>query len=196
MDSNTFKSQYLKLRIESIGIEIKNRIKRIQDTKMLIENNMLKISEKGQNIGSDSYKVLSDYMEENRELLSLNREALDIQKRLIKEYHASVKQSIEEELNREDSNEIKSDIEKIVSVIKNNLIDSERPLKDIKVTVINDKDFGRVFELTVDGRFPFDEKHPFYSDSAFLKKLLVYFEENEAYEQCALVKKRFDELNK
>ncbi|NJM16949.1 MAG: hypothetical protein HC896_17630 [Bacteroidales bacterium] len=40
------------------------------------------------------------------------------------------------------------------------------------------------FELTVMGKLTYNHQHPFYHDSDFFNNLMVYYQQNEAYEKC------------
>ncbi len=53
---------------------------------------------------------------------------------------------------------------------------------DVSFETVDDEE--EIFRLTVSGMIPFDRKHPHYSDTAFFKKLLHYYQENEEYEKC------------
>lgn len=45
-------------------------------------------------------------------------------------------------------------------------------------------DQQEIFDLTAKGILPFDNKHPLYSNTEFIDKLIVYYEGKEQYEYC------------
>jgi hypothetical protein len=64
---------------------------------------------------------------------------------------------------------------KNTSILNDNL-----PLLDIYSIT----DLHEVFDLTIKGILPFDEKHPYYCDFEFIDKLIVFYEGKEDYERC------------
>lgn len=46
------------------------------------------------------------------------------------------------------------------------------------------QDPAYVFELTVTGKIPFNQRHPFFENHDFFSQLLTHFEKNEEYEKC------------
>jgi hypothetical protein len=50
-------------------------------------------------------------------------------------------------------------------------------------------DAQEVFALTIKEVVQFNEEHPFYNDTKFIDKLIVFYESKEAYEQCQELKK-------
>lgn len=61
------------------------------------------------------------------------------------------------------------------------ILEEEAPLLDIYSIT----DRQEVFMLTVKDIVPFDEKHPYYRDTDFIEKLLVYYSVgSEDYEKC------------
>ncbi|MBN1117761.1 MAG: hypothetical protein JXA77_11185 [Bacteroidales bacterium] len=45
-------------------------------------------------------------------------------------------------------------------------------------------DIQEMFTLTIKGIIAFDNKHPYFNDSAFIDKLIIYYESVEDYERC------------
>jgi hypothetical protein len=46
------------------------------------------------------------------------------------------------------------------------------------------QDPGYVFELTVTGKIPFNQGHPFFESPDFFYQLMEHFEKTEQYEKC------------
>lgn len=64
---------------------------------------------------------------------------------------------------------------------KNTAILNDRlPLLDIYSIT----DLQEVFALTIKGILPYDQEHPYYRDSEFIDKLIIFYKGTEDYERC------------
>jgi hypothetical protein len=68
---------------------------------------------------------------------------------------------------------------KETAVLKNDI-----PILDI----YSISDSQEIFDLTIKGILPFNELHPYYTNSEFIDKLIVFYEVREEYEQCVELK--------
>lgn len=60
------------------------------------------------------------------------------------------------------------------------ILKEDKPMIDIYSIT----DRQEIFTLTIKELIPFNVRHPYYNDSEFISKLLVYYESKEEYEKC------------
>jgi hypothetical protein len=60
------------------------------------------------------------------------------------------------------------------------ILNDKLPLIDIYSIT----DIQEVFTLTIKGILPYDQKHPYYCDSEFIDKLIIFYKGTEDYERC------------
>ena len=72
------------------------------------------------------------------------------------------------------------------------VFDSEQPVQVAAFNEVNQQSqLSRddYFKLTVDKDLEFNTSHPYYDDNEFFNQLLVFYQESENYEMCALLLK-------
>lgn len=56
--------------------------------------------------------------------------------------------------------------------------------EDCILDIYSITDVQELFTLTIKGVVAFDSKHPYYSNPAFIDRLICYYESTEDYERC------------
>ncbi len=124
--------------------------------------------------------------EENRELLKLNKEAINIQLQLVNflNLRRAVKgvkgEFVQPTKKLQNINELEQILsETIISIPVNNdkLLQNETLSPE------------EIFELTIKQEMVYDKNHPYWNDEKFYDKLLAYYTEQENYEMCHLLVK-------
>ncbi|MBK8808061.1 MAG: hypothetical protein IPO21_16030 [Bacteroidales bacterium] len=79
-----------------------------------------------------------------------------------------------------------SDIIKYLNqyVIGSNISTSVAESEGIKITTLT---ADQLFELTIKGEIPLDDKYPLLANKEFMDKLLEYYRTNEYYEVCSKI---------
>jgi len=158
MENSQLRLDQIKMAIDTLNQDIKNRLERIKDNKIYIDT----IFEKEVK-SEENDLAINTRLEENRELLDLNRKAILFHTKLVKYY-----------------------------VDRLNGVNTQQPSE---LDLVFPTDPERTFELTLKGELPLSGNNPLLDNEDQLVRLLQAFEEVEAYEKCAIIKRILDQRN-
>lgn len=156
MENSQLRLDQIKMAIDTLNQDIKNRLERIKDNKVYIDTIFEQEAKTEEND-----QAINARLEENRELLDLNRKAILFHTKLVKYY-----------------------------VDRLNGVNTPQPTE---LELVFPTDPERTFELTLKGELPLSGKNPILDNEEQLLKLLHAFEEMEAYEKCAIIKRILDQ---
>ena len=146
--------------------------------------------------------ILKQLLDEMKEKVITNLEIVRRNETIVKNYLSEPESSIKSEVlqnsftaNRIILNDNMDYLELQLKIV--NLINKYRQTEIMKLPYnsIIEKDLANIdfFIETIEGRFTFNEYHPYYRDEDFIDRLMAYYLEQEQFEECervACIKKR------
>ena len=176
MESNL--SVTLRNTIEALRSNVTENLKIIRGNEKIVR----RIINQGLQI-EESEQIEALY-EKNRILLNQNKEAINIQLKMIN-FINSYRVLMPQIKNGSDSvdgdNFMNMPIDETLFISP----DPKQIIKeDIGISEINADDY---FTLTIENKIIFNKNHPYYEDDAFYGKLLLFYKKEEDYEMCARI---------
>ncbi len=145
--------------------------------------------------------ILKIYIKNNLEVINLNQTKI---KQILQEPKSSERSvnfekhyEVNKNLLSENNDYIKLQLALInfLEKYKNADIMKELP-SDISTCLSEDPE--NTFDLTVQGKLPFNSNHPNFNDKDFFDKLIAYYRDREEYEKChdlLTIKRNIDDRN-
>jgi hypothetical protein len=166
----------LRSTIESLRDEVTENLKIIRSNEKIARQ----ILNQGlQNKEADKINALYEI---NRNLLNKNKEAINIQLKMINflnTYRVNV--PLNQSFNTANDSFSAKEIEEQL-IIPANV--SKTDLDAIGVSEITEEDY---FNLTVEGKIVFNKNHPYFENEKFYQKLMAHYKASENYEMCARI---------
>lgn len=187
----------LKQRIDELTDEIEERTETIMKNTRLI-NFMVRVRNEyiggvsnnhNMNLGDDFFDNLDGHIAENNTLLKENKDALEHQARLVKKYKQKTEQA--EEFGEFSTPATQSQLDKHEEKREENHKENAKEEKSLELGELTNKE---IYELTRDGEIPYNDSHPLIDNELFLMRILLHFEKEERFEECAVVHKRLKKL--
>ncbi|HON19622.1 MAG TPA: hypothetical protein PK990_10720 [Salinivirgaceae bacterium] len=133
----------------------------------------------------DARKQIDALYDKNRELLKINKEAINLQLQMVNYLNAlrGIKPMCEEKIT------FSPQMENLEQNLRNTYnVHNEHSYSSGNVTCSkNIISFDEVFEKTINGELEYNENHIYFNDDDFYKKLMNHFIEIENYEMCAKI---------
>ncbi|MDD2563779.1 MAG: hypothetical protein PHU27_06145 [Salinivirgaceae bacterium] len=176
MESNL--SITLRNSIDALRCDVTENLKIIRSNEKIVHQ----IMKQGRH--NEEMELIKVLHEKNRILLNQNKEAINIQLKMINflnSYKVPVPQ---------DKNESESDTDSTLM----NVESEETPFFPSNLTQMNNREIGiseinadDYFILTTENKIVFNRNHPYYEDDEFYGKLLRFYKKEENYEMCARI---------
>jgi hypothetical protein len=167
----------LRSTIETLRDEVTENLKIIRSNEKIVRQIL------NQGLQNQEAEQMNALYEINRNLLNKNKEAINIQLKMINflnTYRVNV--PLNQSFNNNDNQTFSSrGIEEQI-IIPPGV--SKTDLDAIGVSEITEEDY---FNLTIEGKIVYNKNHPYFENDEFYKRLMNYYKTSENYEMCAKI---------
>ncbi len=167
----------LRSTIESLRDEVTENLKIIRSNEKIVRQIL------NQGLQNKEFEKINALYEVNRNLLNKNKEAINIQLKMINflnTYRVNVPLNQSPGVNDEDAFTTRDLNEQFI--VPSNV--SKADLDSIGVSEITEEDY---FNLTIEGKIVFNRSHPYFENENFYQKLMAHYTTTENYEMCARI---------